>query len=57
MEVRLELRNRLSVYSSRSLIRLHSLERLISPLLANLFLHYVFDMWMTREFPHIPFER
>jgi len=29
----------------------------ISPLLANLFLHYVFDMWMTREFPHIPFER
>ena len=29
----------------------------ISPLLANLFLHYTFDMWMTREFPHIPFER
>lgn len=29
----------------------------ISPLLANLLLHYVFDMWMTREFPHIPFER
>ncbi|MEQ1577129.1 MAG: group II intron reverse transcriptase/maturase [Hyphomicrobium sp.] len=29
----------------------------ISPLLANLFLHYVFDMWMGREFPHIPFER
>jgi RNA-directed DNA polymerase len=29
----------------------------ISPLLANLFMHYVFDMWMTREFPHIPFER
>ena len=29
----------------------------ISPLLANLFLHYVFDMWMAREFPHIPFER
>jgi RNA-directed DNA polymerase len=29
----------------------------ISPLLANLFLHYAFDMWMTREFPHIPFER
>jgi RNA-directed DNA polymerase len=26
----------------------------ISPLLANLFLHYVFDMWMAREFPHIP---
>src|SRR5262245_27117222 len=29
----------------------------ISPLLANLLLHYVFDMWMAREFPHIPFER
>ena len=29
----------------------------ISPLLANLFLHYVFDMWMARHFPHIPFER
>jgi RNA-directed DNA polymerase len=29
----------------------------ISPLLANLFLHYAFDMWMTRMFPHIPFER
>jgi retron-type reverse transcriptase len=29
----------------------------ISPLLANLFLHYVFDAWMTRAFPHIPFER
>ena len=29
----------------------------ISPLLANLFMHYVFDMWMTREFPRIPFER
>ena len=29
----------------------------ISPLLANLFMHYVFDMWMAREFPHVPFER
>lgn len=29
----------------------------ISPLLANLFLHYAFDMWMAREFPHVPFER
>jgi RNA-directed DNA polymerase len=29
----------------------------ISPLLANLFLHYAFDMWMALEFPHIPFER
>ena len=29
----------------------------ISPLLANLFLHYVFDAWMQREFPTMPFER
>ena len=29
----------------------------ISPLLANLFLHYAFDMWMQRHYPHIPFER
>src|SRR6202007_1322735 len=29
----------------------------ISPLLANLFLHYAFDVWMARKFPHIPFER
>ena len=29
----------------------------ISPLLANLFLHYAFDMWMTRTYPQILFER
>ena len=29
----------------------------VSPLLANLFLHYVFDAWMQRIFPNIPFER
>jgi RNA-directed DNA polymerase len=29
----------------------------ISPLLANLFLHYAFDRWMAREFPSLPFER
>jgi len=29
----------------------------ISPLLANLYLHYAFDQWMAREFPRIPFER
>jgi RNA-directed DNA polymerase len=29
----------------------------ISPLLANLFLHYVFDVWLTRAMPGIPFER
>ncbi|BHH83494.1 hypothetical protein LA52FAK_17830 [Desulforhopalus sp. 52FAK] len=29
----------------------------VSPLLANLFLHYAFDKWMDREFPPLPFER
>jgi hypothetical protein len=29
----------------------------VSPLLANLFLHYAFDRWMQRYFPQIPFER
>jgi len=29
----------------------------ISPLLANLFLHYAFDEWMKRNYPHNPFER
>ncbi len=29
----------------------------ISPLLANLFMHYAFDKWMDREFPEQPFER
>jgi group II intron reverse transcriptase/maturase len=29
----------------------------ISPLLANLFLHYAFDIWMQRHYPQIPFER
>src|SRR5260221_8434649 len=29
----------------------------ISPILANLFLHYAFDMWMARTWPVVPFER
>jgi len=29
----------------------------VSPVLANLFLHYAFDEWMTRRFPSVPFER
>jgi RNA-directed DNA polymerase len=29
----------------------------ISPVLANLFLHYGLDAWMAREFPAVPFER
>src|SRR4051812_24766798 len=28
-----------------------------SPVLANLFLHYAFDVWMHRNHPGIPFER
>ena len=30
---------------------------MISPLLANLFLHYAFDEWMRRNYDNIPFER
>ena len=29
----------------------------VSPVLANLFLHYAFDMWMARRFPTVQFER
>ena len=29
----------------------------ISPLLANIFLHHAFDTWMSREYPDSPFER
>lgn len=29
----------------------------ISPILANLFLHYAFDAWMARSFPGVTFER
>lgn len=29
----------------------------ISPLLANLYLHHAFDMWMNKYFPSNPFER
>jgi len=29
----------------------------VSPVLANLFLHYAFDGWMARRFPSVPFER
>ena len=29
----------------------------ISPLLANLFLHYTFDRWMLKKWKHLPFER
>jgi RNA-directed DNA polymerase len=29
----------------------------ISPVLANLFLHYAFNMWMKKRYPRIPFER
>ena len=29
----------------------------ISPILANLFLHYTFDRWMQERYPEVPFER
>jgi len=29
----------------------------ISPLLANIFLHHAFDAWMAKEYSHVPFER
>ena len=29
----------------------------VSPVIANLFLHWAFDEWMGREFPDCPFER
>ena len=29
----------------------------VSPILANLFMHYAFDAWMARNFPGCPFER
>ena len=30
---------------------------IVSPVLANLFMHNAFDAWMGREFPQVPFER
>jgi group II intron reverse transcriptase/maturase len=29
----------------------------VSPVIANLFLHYAFDLWLAREFPGVAFER
>jgi RNA-directed DNA polymerase len=29
----------------------------VSPILANLFMHYAFDVWMARTYPDCPFER
>lgn len=29
----------------------------ISPILSNLFLHYVFDAWMTKQYPQVPWCR
>ena len=29
----------------------------VSPVLANLFMHYAFDSWLAREFPGVEFER
>jgi RNA-directed DNA polymerase len=29
----------------------------VSPILANLFMHFAFDRWMARSYPDLPFER
>ncbi|MBL7620461.1 MULTISPECIES: group II intron maturase-specific domain-containing protein [unclassified Frankia] len=29
----------------------------VSPVLANVFLHYALDLWLAREFPGVPYER
>jgi RNA-directed DNA polymerase len=29
----------------------------VSPILANLFMHYAFDMWLVRNYPGVPWER
>jgi group II intron reverse transcriptase/maturase len=29
----------------------------VSPILANLFMHFAFDLWMVRKSPHCPYER
>ena len=29
----------------------------VSPVLANIFLHYALDTWLARTFPDVPFER
>ena len=35
----------------------HYVGAVVSPILANLFMHYAFDSWMARNFPGRPFER
>ena len=37
--------------------RRHAARRRHQSLLANLFLHYAFDVWMQRKFPRVQFER
>ena len=34
-----------------------ALDAVISPVLANLFMHYAFDLFLTRNFPGVQFER
>src|SRR5256884_3751328 len=35
----------------------HCVGGVVSPVLANLFMHYAFDAWMAREYPAVSFER
>src|SRR5690242_442733 len=44
-------------YHSLKLEITFCVQGVISPGLANLFLHYAFDTWMARTYPDIPFER
>jgi hypothetical protein len=48
---------RCSTRTARCPRRIVGAHRAISPLLANLFLHYAFDAWMVREYPAVTFER
>jgi hypothetical protein len=36
---------------------IHCVGGVVSPVLANLFMHYAFDAWMARQWPGITFER
>jgi ADP-ribose pyrophosphatase YjhB (NUDIX family) len=46
-----------SVYAAAPFDVCNCVGGVVSPILSNLFLHYAFDKWMQRTFPHVPFER
>jgi RNA-directed DNA polymerase len=57
IERRLKAKMKLPTGSLEERIRGTPQGGVISPLLANLFLHYAFDAWMQRVFPEVAFER